>query len=158
MKTTMTKNTRRAARAGFTLAEVLISAVLMALGFVALLAAFGQDSVSTQRGEDVTAAAFLADEIRDMALQMSFADVLNLNNVTYPDAILSTGALAGRTGWSQHVTVLPVSATNLNQSAGWGTAGAARLTVDVRNDGHVTLTQTYYIFNMDGVPFTDSSG
>ena len=141
---------------GFTLAEVLICSVIVLIGFMALVAAFGQESVSIQRGEDTTVATFLADEIRDMALQMPFADVLALNGMTYSPVILSTGQAEQRTNWSQIIAVTPVSASDLNH-APTGETTAARLTVDVRANGRTVLTQTYYIFKLDAVPYTDSS-
>jgi prepilin-type N-terminal cleavage/methylation domain-containing protein len=147
----------RGRHGGFTLAEVLICSVIVLIGFMALVAAFGQESVSIQRGEDTTVATFLADEIRDMAIQMPFADVLALNGMTYSPVILSTGQTEQRTNWSQVVAVTPVSASDLNH-APTGEATAARLTVDVRANGRSVLQQTYYIFKLDTVPFTDSSG
>jgi hypothetical protein len=143
-------------RPGFTLAEVLVCALLLALGFVALVAAFGHEGLCTQRAEDVTLATFLADEIRDMALQMNFAQVFGLGAQPFNPAVLSTGDPAGLTGWAQHVTVRPVSATNLNQQVAQGVADAAQLTVEVRRNSKPVIAQTYYIFKMDAVPFTDS--
>jgi len=143
-------------RPGFTLAEVLVCALLLALGFVALVAAFGHEGLCTQRAEDVTLATFLADEIRDMALQMNFAQVFGLGAQPFNPAVLSTGDPAGLTGWAQHVTVCPVSATNLNQQVAQGVADAARVTVEVRRNSKPVIAQTYYIFKMDAVPFTDS--
>ena len=145
----------RSRSGGFTLAEVLICSVIVLIGFMALVAAFGTESVSTQRGEDATLATFLADEIRDMALQMHFADVLALNGTTYSPMVLSGGQTEQRTNWSQVVTVTPVLATNLNQVVAAGSATAARMTVDVRANGRSVVRQTYYIFNLDAVPFMD---
>ncbi|MGB2781362.1 MAG: prepilin-type N-terminal cleavage/methylation domain-containing protein, partial [Phycisphaerae bacterium] len=85
-------NPKRRSPRAFTLVEVLVCAVLMVLGFVALVAAFGHETVVTQRGEDITLATFLADEIRDRAFGMNFAVVLALDGVSYDPAILSTGA------------------------------------------------------------------
>ena len=147
----------RGRHGGFTLAEVLICSVIVLIGFMALVAAFGTESVSVQRGEDATVATFLADEIRDMALQMPFTDVLALNGTTYSPVILSTGQTDQRTNWSQVVAVTPVSATNLNQVMAAGASTAARMTVDVRANGRSVLQQTYYIFKLDAVPFTDGA-
>ena len=151
-------------RPGFTLAEVLVCALLLALGFVALVAAFGHEGLCTQRAEDVTLATFLADEIRDMALQMNFAEVFNLGAQPFNPAVLSTGDPAGLTGWTQHVTVFPVSATNLNLEVGQDDADAARVTVEVRRNIFINgviqsvpvIAQTYYIFNMVDVHSADS--
>jgi len=148
---------RRAAR-GFTLMEILVCAALMAVGFAALVAAFGYDTRVAQSSEEATFAAFLADEIRDKALQMTFADVLNLDGAAYNPAILSTGSTQNITMWSQRLTVTPVSASNLNQVVVRTGAQAARLTVEVRAHGKPAVTQTYYLLDRSGVPFTDVGG
>ena len=142
-------------RKAFTLAEVLVCCVLVVLGFVALVTAFGHESVVTQRGEDITLATFLADEIRDKALQMDFADVLGLNGTTYNPAILSTGSSNNLTGWAQKITVRPVSSSDLNQEVPAAGAQAARLTVEIFAKGNPVLTQTYYILDVSGVPTSD---
>jgi prepilin-type N-terminal cleavage/methylation domain-containing protein len=134
-------------RGGFTLAEVLICSVIVLIGFMALVAAFGQESVSIQRGEDATLATFLADEIRDMALQMPFADVLALNGQTFsPTLVLSTGQTEHWANWSQVITVTQVSV---------GPATAARLIVDVRAgvppNNRSVVRLTYYIFDRSAV-------
>lgn len=136
---------------GFTLVEVLVSAVILAIAFTALVAAFGHDSVTTVRGEEVTQATFLADEIHDMALRLPLASVLALNNQTYNPAILSTGSTQGLTNWSQKIAASQVSAADLNAAG----TGAAKLTVEVRRHGKPVLTQVYYVVDMNGVPFTD---
>jgi prepilin-type N-terminal cleavage/methylation domain-containing protein len=145
--------TRRRTRAkrGFTLAEVLISAVLLGLAFLALVAAYGHDAVQTQRSEEITRATFLADEIRDKALQMTFANVLALSGQTYSPAILSTGEAQDQTQWSQSLSVSRVSESDLNVTNSSGKA--ARLTVDVKSSGKHVVSQTYYIYDMTGVPY-----
>lgn len=158
MRTNATHAVRRTPARGFTLVEVLICAVLLVLGFTALVAAFGHDSVVAQRGEEVTTGTYLADEIHDLAFQMDFADVLALNGTTYNPAILSTGTSENLADWSQRITVTPVSSIDLNQTVAAGTATAARLTIEVRLRGTPVVTQTYYRFSMDGVPFTDAGG
>lgn len=141
---------------GFTLAEVLVCAVLLAIGFVALIAAYGHDTVTTQRGEDLTVAAFLANEVRDMALQMPLASVFALDGTVYDPAVLSTGSPTDVAGWSQTVHVAAVSKDDLNQTVPVTGAMAARVTVDVVFRGKPSLSQTYYVFDMASVPFTDS--
>jgi hypothetical protein len=144
-------------RKAFTLAEVLVCCVLVVLGFVALVTAFGHESVVTQRGEDITLATFLADEIRDKAFQMDFADVLGLDGTTYNPAILSTGSSNNLTDWAQKITVRPVSPSDLNQEVEAAGAQAARLTVEIFAKGNPVLTQTYYILDVSGVPTADES-
>jgi len=147
---------RSSRAAAFTLAEVLVAAVLMGLAFIALVAAFGHDSVVTQRSEDVTVGTFLADEIRGMAFQMPLADILAIDGTTFSPAVLGTGSSYGVAGWSQHVTVTPVSITDLNTQVQPEGAKAVRITVEVRLRGTPMVTQAYYAFDMAGVPFTDA--
>jgi len=146
---------RGCGRRGFTLAEVIVSAALLAIGFTALVASFGHESVVIQRGEDITLATFLAEEIRDKAFQMAFADALDLDGTTYSPASLSTGVSEDLSNWSQRISVTPVSSSDLNEEVEAAEAQAARLTVEVFAGGNPVLTQTYYIFDFAGVPFTE---
>ena len=152
-KTRAAGSTRKA----FTLAEVLVCCVLVILGFVALLAAFGHESVVVQRGEDITLATYLADEIRDRALQIDFSEVLAMNGTTYNPAILSTGSSNDLAGWAQKITVTPVSPSDLNQVVEADGSQAARLTVEIFSKGNPVLTQTYYILDVSGVPAASGS-
>jgi len=145
----------RSCRSGFTLAEIIVCCVLLALGFVGILAAYGNDTVASQRSEDVTYAGFLADEIRTMAQQMTFANVLALGGAPYSPAILSTGVAQDVSTWSQTVVVTPVTAADLNTQVAPASATVARLTVTVKKSARTAIVQTYYIFKMDAVPFTD---
>jgi hypothetical protein len=144
-------------RKAFTLAEVLVCCVLVVLGFVALVTAFGHESVVTQRGEDITLATYLADEIRDKALRMNFSEVLAMDGTTNNPAILSTGSSNNLTGWAQKITVTPVSSSDLNQEVEAAGAQAARLTVEIFAKGNPVLTQTYYILDVSGVPTAGGS-
>ena len=142
-------------RRGFTLAEVLVCAVILSLVFVALLAGLGQESVVVQAGEDTTVATFLVEEIRDMALRMDFQDVLNLNGAVYDPAVLSTGTAQSRTEFSQVVSVVPVDAEDLATTVSAGGAKAAHLVVMVRARGTQVLIQDYYIFNLTSVRYLE---
>lgn len=147
----MPKPSRRAA--GFTLAEVLICTVLLSLAFVALVAAYGYESVVIQRGEEITYGTFLADEVRDMALRMDFADVLELGGTTHDPAMLSTGIEQDQTQYAQQITVVPVTAADLNTQVAPAQADAARVTVTVSAYDKPVLVQSYYVFDLSAVPF-----
>jgi prepilin-type N-terminal cleavage/methylation domain-containing protein len=143
---------------GFTLAEILVCAALLAIGFAALVTAFGYDTRVAQFSEEATYGVFLADEIRDKTLQMAFADVLNLDGVVYNPAILSNGSAQDLAKWSQRITVAPVLESDLNHTVGQSGAHAARLTVEVRANNKPVLTETYYMLNRSDVPYTDVGG
>jgi len=151
-----TRPLARAGRAGgFTLVEILIASVLVVLAFTALVAAFGYEGVVIQRGEEITYGTFLANEIHDKALRMNFADVFDLDGATYNPAILSTGTTQQREAFVQQVTVTPVDATDLGVTVAEGSAEAVRLTVTVLAHGKAVVTQTYYVFDLTEVAFTD---
>jgi prepilin-type N-terminal cleavage/methylation domain-containing protein len=153
----MKRETNRRTR-GFTLIEVLVCTVLVAVAFSALLMAFGQDSRAAMAGDQITVATYLADEIRDKALQMAFSDVLNLNGQRYSPAILSTDAAYGDANWSQTLAVTPLDAADLNQAVAAGSGGACRITVTVKLRNVPVVTQTYYQMDQEDVPFTTRGG
>lgn len=145
----------RARRSGFTLAEVLISAALIAVAFVALVSAFGHESVVTQRGEEITIATGLADEVRNMALQMEFSGLLDLDGTVFSPAILSTGTAQGDAAWAQTVHVTAVSATDLNAENPESGPLAARVDVSVSRSGRPVVDQAYYVFDRGDVVFVE---
>ena len=153
MKHTHDTLNRSRRAAGFTLAEVLVCTVLLGLAFVALVAAYGYDSVVIQRGEEITYGTFLADEIRDTALRMELQDVLDLDGTTYTPAILSTGQEQPQTQYTQQIAVTPVTAADLNTQVTQSQADAARVTVTVSAYGKPVLVQSYYAFDLSAVPF-----
>jgi hypothetical protein len=130
--------------------------VLLGVGFLALMTAFGHESVVVQEGEDMALATYLADEIHAMAAQMPLADAIAyLDGYTYSPAVLSTGTYQDLTGWSQVVDVTPVSASDLTAEVGAADAQAARLTVEVRHHGEPAVTQVYYLFDLSSLPYTE---
>jgi len=155
MKHSSGRSKRSGQAAGFTLAEVLVCTVLLALAFVALVAAYGHDSVVIQRGEEITYGTSLADEIRDMALRMDLADVLDLDGTTYNPAILSTQAQQAQTQYTQQIAVVPVTAADLNTQVAPAQADAARVTVTVTAYGKPILEQSYYVFDLSSVPYRE---
>lgn len=145
----------RAARRGFTLAEVLVCAVLLALGFIALIAAFGQDSVAVQRSEEITLASSLANEIRDATFQMTFAEIRALDKADYCPAHLSTGPSGDLANWRQTIKVTPVYAKDLDVEDKGASPKAVKLTVTVSTHDKTVLVQSYYFFDPSQVLFTD---
>ncbi len=146
-----------AARTGFTLAEVLVASVLVVLAFTALVAAFGHQGVVVARSEEIAYGTFLANEIHDMALRMDFADVFNLDGQTYSPALLSTGIAQDRAEYAQQITVTPVDALDLGTVVDEDEAEAARLDVTILAHGKPVMRQTYYVFDLSEVPFSDGT-
>jgi len=141
--------------AGFTLVEVLIASVLVVLAFVALVAAFGYEGVVIQRTEEITYGTFLAGEIHDRALRQSFASIFDLDGQTYDPAILSTGAAQDRDEFAQEIRVTPVQADDLAVTVSPSGAEAVKLDVTILAHGKPVVTQTYYVFDLTDIPFTD---
>ena len=144
---------RQAAPGGFTLAEVLVATVLLALACAALIAAFGYESTVIQRGEEATVATYMAEEIRDMALQMDLEDVFGLDGTVFEPAVLSTGESQDDDRYAQAISVIPVRAADLGLQVQADQADAARMVVTVTARGTPVLTQLYYILDLEGVPY-----
>ena len=153
MRYANTKRKGRPARRAFTLAEVLVCAGILSLVFVSLLAALGHESEAVQSGADTTAATFLAEEIRDMALRMDFQDVLALDGTVYDPAVLSTGVAQAQTEFSQVISVVPVDAEDLSATVSPGDAKAAHLVVMVRARGKQAMIQDFYIFDLSDIHY-----
>jgi type II secretory pathway pseudopilin PulG len=146
---------RRGRRPGFTLAEVLICAMLLAIGFIALLAAYGQETGTVARSEEMTLAVSLADEIRDAALGMTFAQVRALDGADYTPAHLSTGASNDLADWEQVIRVTSVQLKDLTRTDASGNPKAVQLTVTVKTRQKTVLVQSYYFFDPSAVIYTD---
>lgn len=136
---------------GFTLAEVLVCVLVLALAMGALVVAFGREAVVAQRAEELTLASFLADEIRDMARYRSFDTVFDLDGAAYSPPVLSTGVEQGLSEYTQEVAVTPLSRDDLQQAVTPEDAGAARVDVAVKTRGTIVLSRTYYVMDMEGV-------
>jgi len=146
---------RRGRRRGFTLAEVLVCASLLAIGFIALVAAYGQETRTVARSDEMTVAISLADEIRDGALGMTFAQVRALDGADYCPAHLSTGASNDLADWEQVIRVQSVQLKDLTKTDASGNPKAVQLTVTVKTKQKVVLVQSYYFFDPSAVLYTD---
>ena len=146
---------RRGRRPGFTLAEVLVCATLLAIGFVGLLAAYGQETGTVARSEEMTLAISLADEIRDAALGMTFAQVRGLDGADYVPAHLSTGASNDLANWEQVISVAAVQVKDLTKPDASGNPKAVQLTVTIKTRQKTVLVQSYYFFDPSAVIYTD---
>jgi len=155
-----TSGSYRCRAAAFTLIEVLVCSVLIVVAFVALLMAFGLDSRAAQTSDQITTGTYLADEVRDAALQMTFANVLALDGTILNPAQLSTGVAYSPDYWTQTIAVTPMDGADLNKSVGVGagSAKACRITVTVKARGVPIVTQTYYMMDQSSVPYTTRGG
>jgi len=71
-RSALRKRRRRASDGGFTLAEVLLAAVIITIAFVALLSAIPYSSASVQSGNQTSTATFLANQKLEEAKNMSW--------------------------------------------------------------------------------------
>ncbi len=150
--------TGKRAPPGFSLVEVMISTVLVGVGVAAVLMATQSSTTVNLAGKDSTAAAYLAEEIREWTLQLAFddpdgdeGDVLEADPsdaATGPDDIndlrgaaftpprSATGAvLASMPGWWQLITVDWKDPASLCTTVEPGTSDVVRVKVTIVRHG-----------------------
>jgi type II secretory pathway pseudopilin PulG len=178
MSNTIEQIRTRASTGAFTLVEVLISSVLMALALVALMTAFGSSTAVTQKTEEIARAGFLADQIRELLIALPFSDLDgtpawglesgesagypfdDLDDVAgtmFSPPILSDGSvISDLTGWSQIVSMQSVNETNFNQAVTNGSASVVRVSVVVQRGDQVLAELAWLVFDLgDGGSYGD---
>ena len=111
-------------------------------------AALPYDRTSQQAHTGLFYALWWAIELR-----MDLADVLNLDGTTYSPAMLSTGTEQAQTQYAQQIAIMPVAASDLGTQVASAQADAARVAVTVTAYGKSVVVQSYYVFDLSGVPF-----
>jgi len=104
-------------------------------------------TVANVENANMTTAVNLARNVRERTLQQTFDTVRGLNGTSYSPAIDSRGvAVAGITGWSQHVSVEVIDPNLLSATIVDATPDAIRVTTSVRKDGGDIFSLTWYRF------------
>ncbi|MFP4052384.1 MAG: prepilin-type N-terminal cleavage/methylation domain-containing protein [Phycisphaerae bacterium] len=138
----MKRETRRNARQGFTLLEVAIATVILAIGIVALLTASASSTAVNAAGSDLTQATFLAQEIREYCAGLDPCEVALSDSYTPPvNARLQT--LSDLTGWKQTITMQYKDPNGLTDSA--TPTDVRYVKVEVSKDGTEILETSWLV-------------
>ncbi len=112
----MKPRTRKTTRRGFTLLEVAIATLIVAIGITALLTASASCTKTNAAGEELTNAAFLAQEIREYCAGLDPCD-LNLAAQYSPPVDASLTSISGMSNWKQVITLQWKDPNGLGDSA-----------------------------------------
>ena len=118
---------------GFSLVEVLIAIVLVALAIVSMVAANSSFTKANGAGADLSTAEFLIEQIRERTTLVDYDDLLNdFDDANYSPPINSNGeVLNDFAAFSQQVTVENVSASNFENVVADHSSDFIRVTVRV---------------------------
>lgn len=100
----MRRTDRRATRGGFTLLEVAIATLIVAIGITALLTASASCTTTNAAGEELTNATFLAQEIREYCAGLDPCDI-NLNSSYSPPINAAGSTITTMPNWTQTITL-----------------------------------------------------
>ena len=117
----------------FSLIEVLIAIVLVAIAIVSLVAANSSFTKASGAGADLSTAEFLIEQIRERTTLVDYDDLLNdFDDENYSPPINSNGeVLNDFAAFSQRVTVENVSASNFENVVTDHSSDFIRVTVRV---------------------------
>lgn len=117
---------------GFTLIEVLFAILLIGIGISALIGANIAFTRANGFGANLSTAEFLIEQIRELTVQMSYADLFSLDDNSYSPPIDAEGtALSDFDAFTQEITVQNVSNTNFENVVADGITDFVRVTVTV---------------------------
>ncbi len=155
-------------RAGFSLVEILMAVILIAIGITGLMSALTAGTRTNAAGRDLATASFLAQEIREFTLSIPFADpdqddsttpgpngsdprtfVDDLNDmmsVTYDPPIDGQfNQMSDMNGWSQVVQITWRDPTDLTSVVADGTSNVVYVQVTVKRNEDSVLTTGWIV-------------
>lgn len=160
-------------RAGFTLIEAMIATVVIGLGVLALIHSLGAGTRVNSVSRDMTQAVFLAQEIRELTLQLPFSDpdeadmgnppgpdgadpatfvddLDDLMNTTYNPPVMASGSgtmqtISGMTGWSQVVDLEWKDPDRLTLTVPDGSSDVINVTATIQKDGRDVLSTSWLV-------------
>jgi len=154
---------------GFTLIEVAVAAVIIALAVTALMASLAAGTRANRAGQQLTQAVFLAQEIREWTIKLPFSDtdpgdvgnppgpdgsdpqdyvddLDDLINVTYSPPHDGRGvALSSMAGWSQAISLTWRNPDNLSVTVAPGASDIIHVQVVVSYRGQPMLTAGWLV-------------
>ena len=164
----MTAYRIRQNRSGFSLIEVAVATVILAVGITALMSCLGSGTVANDEGAKLTQAVFLAQELREWTLNLPFSDPdpADANNPPGPDGSDpnsfvddlddlmaatftaprdATGSpIADMAGWTETINITWLSTDDLSTTVTAGTSDIVSVTTAINYSGKQVL-QTQWL-------------
>ena len=137
----------RCQRRGFTLIEAAMTTVIVGIGVLALMELLASGTVSNIRGTEMTTGVNLAKNIRELALQKTFAELPAMNNVSRKPPIDSRGEeLTDMSEWQQEIKVESVNPGLLTTPLPAETPQALRITATINRNGRKVCDLQWFSF------------
>ena len=137
----------RRQRRGFTLIEASMTTVIVGIGVLALMELLASGTVSNIRGTEMTTGVNLAKNIRELALQKTFAELPAMNNVSRKPPIDSRGEeLTDMSEWQQQIKVESVDPNLLTTPLPAATPHALRITATINRNGRKVCDLQWFSF------------
>jgi prepilin-type N-terminal cleavage/methylation domain-containing protein len=137
----------RRQRRGFTLIEASMTTVIVGIGVLALMELLASGTVSNIRGTEMTTGVNLAKNIRELALQKTFAELPAMNNVSRKPPIDSRGEeLTDMSEWQQEIKVESVDPSLLTTPLPAATPQALRITATINRNGRKVCDLHWFSF------------
>jgi prepilin-type N-terminal cleavage/methylation domain-containing protein len=141
------RSSPRRQRRGFTLIEASMTTVIVGIGVLALMELLASGTVSNIRGTEMTTGVNLAKNIRELALQKTFAELPAMNNASHKPPIDSRGvALADMSDWQQEIKVESVDPSLLTTPLPAATPHALRITATINRNGRKVCDLQWFSF------------
>lgn len=130
-------------RRGFSLVEVAVATAIIGMAVVALMTTIASGTRANGAGQELTQAAFLAQEVREWTYNQPFA---GLATATYSPPIDGRGnAITTLPGWTQKIVVTSRSPSNLATVVTPGTSDMINVQVTVSYQGKDLLTTSWLV-------------
>jgi len=161
----------RAPRRGFTLIEAALVTAIISIGVVAMLELLAVGTISNGNGAEQTTAMNLAKNIREMTFGMapcdptnptnwgletgettaaSYDDIDDLDGITFsPPIDARRQTLSSYSNWSQTITVKTVDPNRLTLTVPNGSAGALRITCQIKHNGKDVAWMSWIAFDSE---------
>jgi len=98
---------------GFTLAEVMLSVVIVGVAIVALMMLFCAGTIANDYGNDLSTSIFLAEQLRSMTDQEAFGNLMSYDGNTYNGVDANGNPVAGLERFQQGLSVQPVNPADM---------------------------------------------
>ncbi|MCY2928648.1 MAG: prepilin-type N-terminal cleavage/methylation domain-containing protein [Planctomycetota bacterium] len=165
----MKKHEPPSARGGFTLIEAVVATAIVGMGVCAMMMASQAGTRVNADSQELTRAAYLAQEVREWIATLPFKDpdvgqqnnppgpdgsspqvfvddVDDMKDVTYSPPRDGQGtAIAAMSGWSQKIKMTWVNPTNFAAVVADGASNVIKVRVDILRGTKTVLTTTWLV-------------
>lgn len=129
---------------GFTLIEIMIAIIIIGIGVAGLVAASANFTRLNGEGIDMSTAEFLMEQMREATLEAHFSDIdSSWNRTCNPPIDVAGNELDDFSEWSQVLSVVYVSDSDLSVELTSGTSNFIKVEVEIRYNGQPITSSSW---------------